>query len=134
MHMHIWLVTRHKALSWHTLASSVCVNCAIYIYVQYYWKADRVCNNKPCCNTGDGQQGYLAQGLDDGRPMGGAHVFGQAMKRHAEEGLESAGALLCNEVDLLTPQEAVLGGDDRHGLLQCFYHHGSVALLLLPQA
>ena len=58
-------------------------------------------------------------------------MLGQAMKRHAEEGLQSARPLLSNEVDLLAAQEGILGGDDGHGLLQGFHHHGSVALFFL---
>ena len=53
------------------------------------------------CHLWQYKQNYLAQSLNDGRAMGGAHVLGQAVKRHAEEGLQSAGSLLSNEVDLL---------------------------------
>lgn len=84
--------------------------------------------------NGKGGGGHLAQGLDDSWAMRGAHVLGEAMQGHAEKCLQGAGPLLGYEVDLLAPQEGVLGGDERHGLLQSFCDHGSVALLLLHGA
>ena len=66
--------------------------------------------------------------------MGAAHIAGEAVQGHGHEGRQALGALLGNDIDLLAPQEGLVGVQQDHQLVQRLSHHGSVAHLLLHPA